>query len=590
MGIGNVAGLLGLLALVPIIILYMLRPEREIELVPSNYLWQQMQEQLMAVKKISKLKKNLLLLLDILIVLFITALLLGLFINVDQESKEVVILLDGSMSMNANDIKPSRFARAQTEAIAYIDKLADDSMVSLIYLANQPELVYHQQSGKRVIKSGIKKLKPSYNEWQTADLKTFLNGLNLSENSQLIYFGDRNLSFAEVFLLKRDDNNLILKELTANQSQDELLVMATVDNRGSGAQTVEISLYNDKDYLETVAVEVAARSEAKVFFSPLPTGFTNLRAEIDNEDILALDNTRFLVRQGATIPKVAFISDGNFFVEKFLALKDFEVYKMSPKDYSQLDGFDLYIFDSFLPKNLPVDGNMLFLDPPSTIADLGVDVKGYVENPQFDKTEHSINKFTENSSFKLRSSWLYDVGAGKDTILKAMDGALALDFMKDRQRIVIFGFDFRYSDLPLDTQFPIYMNNIFTYLLSQKMTAENSYKLGQVVLINSLPTASEIKVIKPDKKQVLLNDSDNGVFKDANLLGIYKIEQAGKSAYFAVNPTVYDENDSGEIIKTATLSMQKKDINLVILVLLIIALIVELYLRLSRITLFKYNA
>ncbi len=580
MGISNFAGLFGLLALIPLIILYMLRPEREIKLVASNYLWQQMQEQLLAVKKISKLKKNLLLLLDILIVILITALLLGLFINLEQASKEVVILLDGSMSMNATDISPNRFAKAQAEAGAYLDKLSDDTVLTLVYLSEQPELIYHQQSGKAMLKSGIKKLKPSYNEWQTDDLKSFLNGLSLSENSTIVYFGDRNLSFAEVFLFKKDDNNLILKDVSSSESQDGLLVMATVDNRGSKAKTVEISLYDNDNYVETIAVEVESRAIAKAFFSPLPVTFGNLRAEIDNEDILALDNTRFLVKEQARTPKIAFISDGNFFLEKFLALKDFEVYKMSLKDYSLLDGFDLYIFDSFLPENLPVDGNMLFLDPPSSISDLGVDVKGYIENPNFEKTEHSINEFTENSSFRLKSAWLYALKTGQEAILRTKDGALAIDFMLDKQKVVVFGFDFRYSDLPLDTQFPIYMNNIFTYLLEQKMTAETSYTLNQAVLINPLPTASEIIVTKPDGNEVVLNDSDNGVFKDSDLLGLYKIEQAGKRAYFAVNPSVYDEDESGEIVKTAMLGLKKRDINLAILVVLLFLLSVELYLRL----------
>ena len=132
----------GLLAL-PILLLYMLRLRREELEVPSIMLWQQLLQDTEANTPWQRLRRNLLLLLQLLILAALVLALARPFIIVPAPgSGQIVLLLDASASMNAADApEGSRFRAAQNEARSVVSAMGGDDRVTLIRVAEQPQLL-----------------------------------------------------------------------------------------------------------------------------------------------------------------------------------------------------------------------------------------------------------------------------------------------------------------------------------------------------------------------------------------------------------------------------------------------------------------
>ncbi|MBE2202467.1 MAG: VWA domain-containing protein, partial [Anaerolinea sp.] len=132
--------LFGLLAL-PIIILYMLRLRRRETLVSSTLLWQKLLRDREANAPWQKLRRNLLLLLQLLILAALALALARPFLPVPSVvSGSVVILLDGSASMTATDVAPTRFAAAKVEAERLINDLGGSQQMTIIKVGYTPDV------------------------------------------------------------------------------------------------------------------------------------------------------------------------------------------------------------------------------------------------------------------------------------------------------------------------------------------------------------------------------------------------------------------------------------------------------------------
>ncbi|MDD2922742.1 MAG: BatA and WFA domain-containing protein, partial [Anaerolineales bacterium] len=114
---------LGALA-IPIILLYMLKLRRKQTQVSSTMLWGKILRDKQANTPWQKLKRNLLLFLQLLILAaLVFALARPALPTKVVASGAVVVLLDASASMNTADVSPSRFEEARKSALALINGL-----------------------------------------------------------------------------------------------------------------------------------------------------------------------------------------------------------------------------------------------------------------------------------------------------------------------------------------------------------------------------------------------------------------------------------------------------------------------------------
>src|SRR5262245_37975846 len=125
-------------ALPVVVVFYLLKRKRVVKLVSSTLLWQKFLAETQASAPFQKLRKNWLLILQILLLLLAVFALSRPYRSSRATSSRLrVLILDASASMQATDERPSRFEKAQNEALAWVDSLGDsDKMIVLQVAAN----------------------------------------------------------------------------------------------------------------------------------------------------------------------------------------------------------------------------------------------------------------------------------------------------------------------------------------------------------------------------------------------------------------------------------------------------------------------
>ena len=138
-------------AAIPVVIVfYLLKRKRVVKLVSSTLLWQKFLAETQASAPFQKLRKNWLLILQIiLLTLAVLALARPYFSTEAKPAQRRVVILDASASMQATDEAPSRFEQARAEALKWVDSLKDtDEMVIVLAGADdRGQTVRHQREG-----------------------------------------------------------------------------------------------------------------------------------------------------------------------------------------------------------------------------------------------------------------------------------------------------------------------------------------------------------------------------------------------------------------------------------------------------------
>src|SRR5438046_9957111 len=113
-------------AAIPVVIVfYLLKRKRVVRLVSSTLLWQKFLAETQASAPFQKLRKNWLLILQIiLLALAVLALTRPYFATKAKPAQLRVVILDASASMQATDQNPARFEKAHGEALKWVDGLA----------------------------------------------------------------------------------------------------------------------------------------------------------------------------------------------------------------------------------------------------------------------------------------------------------------------------------------------------------------------------------------------------------------------------------------------------------------------------------
>jgi hypothetical protein len=161
---------LGLLAL-PILLLYMLKLRRRSVEVSSTMLWQVLLRDRQANAPWQKLKRNLLLLLQLLILAALVLALARPAIPVASvTSGSVLLLLDGSASMNASDVSPSRFETALAVARQMVRDLGGGERMTIILAGSQPVVLASGEDDPNVLQSALQTGVPSQGatDWSAA--------------------------------------------------------------------------------------------------------------------------------------------------------------------------------------------------------------------------------------------------------------------------------------------------------------------------------------------------------------------------------------------------------------------------------------
>ncbi|CAG0961217.1 hypothetical protein ANRL4_00681 [Anaerolineae bacterium] len=561
------AALIGLLA-VPIILLYMLRLRRREIQVSSTMLWQMLLRDQEANAPWQRLRRNLLLLLQLLILAALALALMRPYSEVPiLTSGRIALLIDASASMNAIDVNPSRFEAAKARALEIVGGIRPEDSVAVVRVASGPEMLENYTNDQTRLRDAVNRMQPSTTpaDWDAA-LTLAAAGAQGAEKFTIIILGDGGLptrldltTYGDVRFIPigtSGQNTAIIALATSTDPFKGAQLYAQIANYGDQPTEVIFSLNLDGTLFKAEPYTLAPNSTQDVIVTDLPSDFSQVEAVLTRptgaavQDYLPSDDKAWAVFSSRRAGRAVILTQGNPFLEQgFASFPDWQVFQGEPTQGLPAEAYELYVFDNWMPAVLP-DANLLFVNPPEgiypifTVGQLTTETTLKAVRPDDPRTLYL--KFND---VNVREFHQISGVAWADTLVEAEGGPLVLAGEYEGRRVAIITFDLYESDLPLKIAYPILLANLTAWYESPRtIRVEDGLHPDQTLFIQPLANADQMRIIRPDgTSQTLSVDNPPLIYADTDLSGIYTVESLLRgtviqSEAFAVN--LFDPTES----------------------------------------------
>lgn len=542
-----------LLGIIPIIMMYLLKKKHQDIEISSIYLWERAVKDVEANAPWQRLKKNLLLLLQLLFFIMLVFFLVKPYIISDTfQTDNLIIVVDKSLSMSTMEGDESRLDIAKNNIESIFKNLKPGVSATLIAMDDSPQIIANKSKYKTVLVDRLKEIKQSNSTDNVEETLSLVKAItNDLESYRVVFYTDKSIKAnIDNFGLKRigkPHSNLAIENLSCKNDKDSIRALVEVRNYGNTDRKTDLIIYKENEIYDVKEVLVKARESKKIFVEGIPR--TNIiKAEIDLDDALRADNKRYCVVKGSSVRKILMVTKGNIFLEKAIALNDnVELYKTN-EVLPNISGYDLYIYDEMLPASLPADGSIFILNP----ADLDgvVKVDQIVKQGKLTVSEDELLRYVDFDISMSKVKLLLPPEWAKPFIYSDEE-VIGFKGVKKKQKFVVLGFNIHDTDLPLKYSFPIFIQNILEYTLNLNVQENTKIFSGQEIDINVSPKAREVYITPPNKNKVKIAPPfPVATYTDTNDTGIYTIEQnideAKAISYFASNANTINESDISE--------------------------------------------
>lgn len=552
MGFTNLWPLFLLLTIPPVIMLYILKRKYKEEVISSSLLWKEVYKNTRANTPWEKFKKNIMLLLQIIIILSIILALMSPFINIGGKTyKNVIIVVDNTASMNTiYDDKISRLEKGKLLAKEYLNSTREGTKAYVISYDGNSNLLLNGEFNKFSSESIINNISKSYNTGDISDVLSFVKAIGdgIKEEYEALIFTDKQISISDingkVVYLGNSGLNASIDNISHKLVDGKFKVIANVTNNGDRTYEGDFSLYNGEKLLEVNKINLEIGESKTLSFELDSLSDDYLKGELSRKDILMEDNTYYHVINENKVKKVLLVTDENVFLEKaFGVIENTEVYKTNdPNNITENDEYDLYVFDNKMPEVIPKSGNILFINPSSNEF---FNVLNGGEMGQAKAVKGAVSSYLENIQFTLSEYKIIEIPYYGTNILTIDDNSIGFKGEVNDRKIAALSFDLHSTDFALKKEFPILIYELGEELISTGMVYKNNFTAGEKIVVKSSDFESGINVTYPNGEIKELKSGDE--LKGNLELGIYKINQNDKKESFSVNfPSLSESNTSIE--------------------------------------------
>lgn len=549
------------LLFIPIIIILYLLKQRSIDFkVPSLYLWREAYKNNTATTPFQKFRNNLLMYLQIItIIVLIFALASPIIKNFTDVRKNAILVIDSSASMQREYKEgTTRFNSAIDSAKKYIKNMSTNSNVSIIEISDTAKVRISNSNDKKKALRELDKIKVTD---MAGNMELAMNIVHAvlkgDENTEVIIFTDNATSVSQkdytIVDMNSANKNAYISLVSSSKGEKGYNVLVTVNNESQEEINTDINLYGDNKLLDISNVTVEGKQNKSIIFKDIEFDGKILTAEINNKDSLQKDNSRKVALGEEKSPKVLLLTKKNVFLEKVLqALGEFDVYKMDSVDDYPDEEFDLYIFDGFEPQTLPEKGNLLFFNSNyykwfkgKTNSKGGIITIGNTEY-----TNHLANY-----TFGVNEFLEYDVPEWAEVFMKSNNKSIAFAGTYDSRKVGAVGFDLHSSQFPLEVEFPVFMIQLITNLVTSDFVANNTVTTGEEVKINGRLDGEKIKIIDIQTNKLLSEYNAGTILSEQNhSVGEFYVSQKYKSGElkgnYVVNFPVSESVNASEMKKS----------------------------------------
>ena len=575
-------------AALPVVILfYLLKRKRVVKLVSSTLLWQKFLAETQASAPFQRLRKNWLLILQlILLTLAVLALSRPFFKTKAKPAELRVVILDASASMQATDESPTRFEKARSEALKWVDSLANTDQMVILQAGANTEVKQSATSEKAALRRALQacacsdgptRLVPALRmaeslvrDQRSAEIHLFSDGavpeLNEFENKALPLIYHR---------VGKGANNagIIALDVRANPGDArQRAIYGSIANFSSNSVETEVELLLDDRLLETRPLKIpAGETSPQVFLaSQVRDGVFTLR--LTGKDDLAADNQASIVSLLPKPVRVLLVSRGNRLLEKaFRAVANVEL--ATATDLTDAaTAWDFVVLDDVTPTVWPA-GNVLAFHAVNTNWIQGVT---RVEAPAIVdwRAAHPLLRYSGFDNVQVMQSLTAKTPTWAVSLADAPQAPLMLAGELGRQRIIWIGFDILESNWPLRVSFPIFIANAVEWLNpANAKGGQLLVKAGDVFRLALSYPEKRAQITLPGGATKTLEVDPNAnefVFGDTYKQGIYRLRLGTNDLVFCVdlldsaesNIKPRDELQLGKYTKVTATTMQRTNMEL----------------------------
>lgn len=557
----NPAAFLFLFSIPAILILHSLRYRRRDVQVSTLFLWEEVMQEAHGSLGLRRLVQNLPLLLQLLLVLLLTAALANpALTQTVSESKDIVLVVDVSASMRTKTPDGTRFSLARERAFEVLQTLPTGRQMAVIAAERQPRVVMFFTDKKMLLHQSIADLEPSQAPGNMRE--AILLALSFTQgrkSQQVVVIGDgayRDLTDLDLgqgrirhIRVKGGEGNVGITRFAFRRVFDAVQkyeVLIAVKNFSPQARQVPLQLTLRRRQLVERQLDLAPGAEEVVVagFQGALQGVAH--AEIQVDDALVLDNQAYAVLTPKSQTWVLIVGEENYFLEQLLAsLPGVQVNivpEVRPESLPQLlEANHLLIFNGVQPPSLK-RGNYLLINtvPKGVLAD------GIVVEPDVLDWErqHPLLKFADLTDLRIEEALSLQPHAGAKSVVDGDGHSLISVVEQVGLRVVTMGFDLMRSDLPLRVAFPILVNNLLRWV-----NPDVGGGIASMIQAGSpspiffdIPTETVSVQDPSNKTREYTIEGNPWLFPDANQVGVYVLRFGDARRYLTVN--LVDEVES----------------------------------------------
>ncbi len=575
-----------------LLLLYFLKLKRREQIISSTLLWKRAVQDLQVNAPFQKIRRNILLLLQLLMLLAILLALAGPILSLTTgPARRFVLLMDRSASMSANDIEPTRLDAAKKQASTFVESLRgktffslkdESDQVMIIGFDDHAKVMCNFTSDKHQLRSAIDAIAASDGGSALAEAivvarafaqspGTEANNRSAETPAQLILFSDGRIRDVEQIAVGPDElifncigksqQNIAIIAMQARRSYenpDEISIFATIANFDTEQATcdVQLSINDDVQAIRAVTIPLQETSKNAVTAQPgkVSIDFSLFHVEAGvlevrqlKPDSLPCDDAAWAILSPPRKLTVLLVTTGNIVLESALQACPLARLKVcSPDEFEAIDfgtlsveqSYDVIVLDNHIPTQLPRCRYLVFGHPPDGID---VSVPEQLENQVIVdwRPRHPVLKYV--NLMNLFAAKCYRMALPRDAEVLAEFGqspALAL-VRRTGSIFLLAGFDVLQTNWPFEPSFILFCYNATAFLGMQTgQNQETNLRVGQPIIVEGLTPETLAEVSGPgfSGNEVKANTSGTIRFPAIDRVGVYGLEILDQPLkLFAVN-------------------------------------------------------
>jgi hypothetical protein len=515
--------------------------------------------------------RNLLLIIQVLIVLMCAVVLSGFFVDkMILRPQRYLMIIDTSASMAATDVKPDRLTAAKAAAVSYLRSLRENSEVALFEMNSTTTRRLDYTGDLASVERAISELKVRNTSTDSEGLVAFLTAIaqDRPQGVTVALFTDGNFRLdqrrvdldalkgipIDVFAVGGGGDNVAITGLEIRRpayGEGPGEAFAVVENFGRERRVFQTVMYHGDRIVKSEFVDLAPQERKAITQGLQSTSTAPVRLDILLDDDLDLDNSAQTVARASRTRSVLLVTRDN--KNLYLALSAVPGLRVSagfPGEVQAMApfGYDLVVFDGVSP------GSTLTSDTVVINAPLGMrqvrvlDEYEYARMVYIDES-HPVTRYVDERALVAETGQILDPAPDATVIAYGTSGPLAVVGREGRYQYAYFGFPFTARVFVGSASFPILISNLVFHMIEGKDDVRQLNPGEPIVVpIESRSDSSGDRVtvtmtLPSGDVRTYEVTGDHFMYSDTYDTGIYQVRVQDRQYGFAVNLFDRDELD-----------------------------------------------